>query len=238
MFNSVLRHRRRRRRSSTPTTRSTSCRSASILPFRRLLERLGIRQITDCPGGFSAGPRRRTLTLPGAPPFAPLICYEIIFPGAVTEPGNRPGWLLNLTNDAWFGDTPGPYQHFLQARVRAVEEGLPLVRAANSGISAIVDAYGRVLEGLGVGQSGVDRRRSAGGAFADRLCPLRRLAVPGAARDGRVRSGSRATVQTRFPPQLTRFTAPAQYPRGLWVRHDAVRRTGTASCALNRLKIG
>ena len=86
---------------------------------------------------------------------APLICYEIIFPDAVTEPGNRPGWLLNLTNDAWFGDTPGPRQHFLEARVRAVEEGLPLVRAANSGISAIVDAYGRVLKGLGVGQSGV-----------------------------------------------------------------------------------
>jgi len=126
-----------------------------FLPFQGFLESLGIRQITELPGGFSAGPRRRTMTLSTAPPFAPLICYEIIFPDAVTEPGNRPGWLLNLTNDAWFGDTPGPRQHFLEARVRAVEEGLPLVRSANSGISAIVDGYGRVLEGLGVGQSGV-----------------------------------------------------------------------------------
>ena len=70
-------------------------------------------------------------------------------------PGARPGWLLNVTNDAWFGDTPGPHQHFLQARVRAVEEGLPLVRAANSGISAIVDGHGRVVASLGLGRIGV-----------------------------------------------------------------------------------
>ena len=70
-------------------------------------------------------------------------------------PGDRPGWLLNVTDDAWFGDTPGPYQHFLQARVRAVEEGLPLVRSANSGISAIVDGHGRVIASLGLGRMGV-----------------------------------------------------------------------------------
>ena len=126
-----------------------------FLPFQSALEALGLRQLTELPGGFAAGPRLRTLTLADAPPFAPLICYEIIFSGAATEPGNRPGWLLNLTNDAWFGDTPGPRQHFLQARLRAVEEGLPLVRGANSGISAIVDAYGRVVASLGVGRSGV-----------------------------------------------------------------------------------
>jgi apolipoprotein N-acyltransferase len=114
-----------------------------------------LRQLTNLPGGFSAGPHRRTLPLAGAPSFSPLICYEIIFPGAATDPENRPGWLLNLTNDAWFGDTPGPRQHFLEARLRAVEEGLPLVRAANSGISAIVDAYGRVVASLGVGRAGV-----------------------------------------------------------------------------------
>jgi len=125
------------------------------LPFRDVLERLGLRQLIALPGGFAAGSRLRTVPVAGAPPFGPLICYEIIFPGAVVEPGNRPGWLLNATNDAWYGDTPGPRQHFHQARVRAVEEGLPLVRAANSGISAIVDGHGRVVNSLGFGRIGV-----------------------------------------------------------------------------------
>ena len=93
--------------------------------------------------------------MPNAPAMGPLICYEIIFPGAVTEPANRPAWLLNVTNDAWYGDTPGPRQHLLQARVRAVEEGLPVIRAANSGISAIIDPYGRVVKSLGVGRQGI-----------------------------------------------------------------------------------
>jgi apolipoprotein N-acyltransferase len=126
-----------------------------FLPFQSFLESLGIRQLTELPGGFSAGPSRRGLAVPGLPLAAPLICYEIIFPGEVMPPGDRPGWFLNVTNDAWFGDTPGPRQHFLQARLRAVEEGLPLVRAANSGISAIVDAYGRIQSSLGVGEVGV-----------------------------------------------------------------------------------
>jgi apolipoprotein N-acyltransferase len=107
------------------------------------------------PGGFAAGLDRRTLDVPNAPPVGPLICYEIVFPGAVIAPGARPGWLVNLTNDTWFGDTPGPRQHLLQSRVRAVEEGLPLVRAANSGISAIVDAYGRIQQSLGLGAAGI-----------------------------------------------------------------------------------
>ena len=124
-----------------------------FLPFQPFLESLGLRQLTGIPGGFSAGPRLRTLEVAGAPLMGPLICYEIIFPGAVTEPGRRPSWFLNVTNDAWFGDTPGPRQHFLQARLRAVEEGIPLVRAANSGISAIVDPYGRITARLGVGES-------------------------------------------------------------------------------------
>ena len=125
------------------------------LPFRSVLGAFGLRQLIALPTGFSAGQRLRTLSLPDAPPFGPLICYEVIFPGDAVEPGNRPGWLLNLTNDAWYGSTPGPYQHFLQARVRAVEEGLPLVRAANSGISAIVDAHGRVLASLDLGRVGI-----------------------------------------------------------------------------------
>lgn len=125
------------------------------LPFRSWLEALGLRQLVALPGGFSPGQRLRTLEVQGAPPVGPLICYEIIFPGAVLEPGNRPAWFLNVTNDGWFGGTPGPYQHFLQARVRAVEEGLPLVRAANTGISAIVDPHGRIVASLELGQAGI-----------------------------------------------------------------------------------
>ena len=90
-------------------------------------------------GGFIAGDRRRALDVPRAPRFLPLICYEIIFPGAAVPRGERPGWLVNLTNDGWFGNSSGPYQHLQQARVRAIEEGLPLVRAANTGISAVID---------------------------------------------------------------------------------------------------
>ncbi len=107
----------------------------------------------------SPGPGPRTLRLPGVPPFSPLICYEAIFPGEVVaddlSPAERPQWLLNVTNDAWFGHTAGPYQHFQAARLRAVEEGMPLVRAANTGISAVVDSYGRVVGWLGLGEIGV-----------------------------------------------------------------------------------
>jgi apolipoprotein N-acyltransferase len=126
-----------------------------FLPFRSLFEAIGIRQLVALPGGFSPGSRRRTVPLSAAPAFAPLICYEAIFPGEVVEPGSKPGWLLNLTNDAWYGATPGPYQHFAAARLRAVEEGLPLVRGANSGISAIVDPYGRVMRSLGLNVTGI-----------------------------------------------------------------------------------
>jgi apolipoprotein N-acyltransferase len=125
------------------------------VPARPLLDRIGISKLTHGPIDFAPGAGRRNLDLPGLPPFSPLICYEVIFPGAVTPPKERPAWLLNLTNDAWFGISPGPYQHLAMARVRAVEEGLPLVRAAGTGISAVVDPYGRVIGSLGLDQSGV-----------------------------------------------------------------------------------
>jgi apolipoprotein N-acyltransferase len=125
------------------------------LPFQAALEKLGLMQLTKLPGGFLSGDRNRSYALPGAPRFLPLICYEIIFPGAAVPSGERPGWLLNVTNDAWFGISTGPYQHFQQARIRAVEEGLPLVRAANNGISAIVDPLGRIIRQLPLGTEGV-----------------------------------------------------------------------------------
>ena len=121
------------------------------LPFHDRLEALGLEAITRQRGGFSAGDRRRTLRVPGAPAVGILICYEVIFPGAVTAADQRPQWLLNVTNDAWFGFTPGPYQHLHQTVVRAVEEGLPVVRAANNGVSAVVDPTGRVLRSLPLG---------------------------------------------------------------------------------------
>ncbi|MSO84403.1 MAG: apolipoprotein N-acyltransferase [Rhodospirillales bacterium] len=114
-----------------------------------------IAKITHGEVDFSSGPGPVALPIPGAPPASPLICYEAIFEGRVVPKGERPGWLLNLTNDAWYGMSPGPYQHFAQARLRAVEEGLPLVRVANNGISAIVDSLGRVRATLALGREGV-----------------------------------------------------------------------------------
>jgi apolipoprotein N-acyltransferase len=125
------------------------------LPFQDFLESLGFLQLTGVRGGFSPGRGPRLLAVPGAPPASPLICYEIIFPDAIIAFEGRTGWLLNVTNDAWFGTSAGPYQHFHQARIRAVEQGLPLVRAANTGISAIVDPYGRIVAELGLGERGV-----------------------------------------------------------------------------------
>ena len=125
------------------------------LPFTDFLESLGLISLTKMPGGFLAGDRRRLMTVPGAPSMLPLICYEVIFPDQAVPRGERPGWLLNLTNDGWFGISTGPYQHFQQARVLAIAEGLPLVRAANTGISAVVDPLGRIIKELPLGSEGV-----------------------------------------------------------------------------------
>ena len=125
------------------------------LPFEHVLERLGLQPLTKERGGFLAGHLRRLIAIPGAPPALPLICYEVIFPGEVVPPGERPGWMVNVSNDGWFGISTGPYQHFQQARVRAIEEGLPLARAANTGISAVVDPLGRIINSLPLGGEGV-----------------------------------------------------------------------------------
>jgi len=125
------------------------------LPFQDFLESLGLMQLTKVQGGFLSGARRRPMTVPRAPPMLPLICYEIVFPDEAVPAGERPGWLLNLTNDGWFGNSTGPYQHLQQARVRAIEQGLPLVRAANTGISAVVDPFGRTIKALPLGTEDV-----------------------------------------------------------------------------------
>jgi apolipoprotein N-acyltransferase len=124
------------------------------LPFQDWMERLGLEQLTRVQGGFIEGTVRRTLQIPNAPPALPLICYEAIFPSAVAT-HDRPGWMVNLTNDGWFGNSTGPHQHLQQARLRAIEQGLPLVRAANTGISAVIDPVGRVVARLGLGLEGV-----------------------------------------------------------------------------------
>jgi apolipoprotein N-acyltransferase len=125
------------------------------LPFQNFFESLGLMQLTKVPGGFLAGERRRVMNVPRAPRMLPLICYEIVFPDDAVPRGERPGWMLNVTNDGWFGISSGPYQHLQQSRVRSIEQGLPLVRAANTGISAVIDPYGRVIKSLPLGTEGV-----------------------------------------------------------------------------------
>ncbi len=125
------------------------------LPFQDWMEKLGFVQLTKVQGGFIPGTRRRPMEIPNAPRALPLICYEAIFPADVAERKDRPGWIVNLTNDGWFGISTGPYQHLQQARLRAVEQGLPVVRAANTGISAVIDPLGRIVARLGLGVEGV-----------------------------------------------------------------------------------
>jgi apolipoprotein N-acyltransferase len=126
------------------------------IPFPGLVARLGVPAlVTLTGGGFSPGSGPHLVAAPGVPPFLPLICYEAIFPQGLTAPEGRPEWLLQVTNDAWFGEASGPYQHLAQARARAIERGLPLARAANTGISAMVDPYGRVVAALDLGEMGV-----------------------------------------------------------------------------------
>ena len=125
------------------------------MPFGSLVHRLGVGELFRGIGGFSPGPRRTRIALAGHPSFSVLICYEAIFPGEVLPEGERPDYFVNVTNDGWFGHSVGPYQHLDAARLRSIEEGIPMVRAANTGISAIIDAYGRTVASLPLGEDGV-----------------------------------------------------------------------------------
>ena len=122
------------------------------LPFRPILSAIGLRQLVQTRGAFTPGADRRVLSPPGAPPVLPLICYEIIFPGAVNP---RAGWIVNVTNDAWFGKTTGPHQHLTAVRFKAVETGLPVVRSANTGISALIGPTGQIVDSLDLGRRGI-----------------------------------------------------------------------------------
>jgi apolipoprotein N-acyltransferase len=130
-----------------------------FLPFDALAGRLGIKTFVHVGDGFSPGPRPRPLKLAGLPPAQPLICYEALYPGFTREgaaaSGVRAAWIVNISNDAWFGATSGPLQHLNIASYRAIEEGLPMVRATPTGVSAVVDAFGRRTASLGEGALGV-----------------------------------------------------------------------------------
>ncbi|MCP4318413.1 MAG: apolipoprotein N-acyltransferase [Hyphomicrobiales bacterium] len=118
------------------------------LPLASLLESTGLDTIANTPASFSAGSRRYTVPVQEEKHFLPMICYEVIFPAEMAAEGPPADFIVNITNDAWYGNTPGPYQHFRQAQLRAAETGLPLVRAANNGISAVTDGRGRVIAGM------------------------------------------------------------------------------------------
>ena len=131
------------------------------IPLDSLAARLGIKELVHVGDGFASGPRPRPLTPPGLPAVQPLICYEVLFPGFTREgaaaSGVRPRWIVNVSTDAWFGQGAGPLQHFNIARYRAIEEGLPMARATPTGVSGMIDAFGRVAKGqsLGEGAAGV-----------------------------------------------------------------------------------
>ena len=124
------------------------------LPLRKYITFTPLALALSGIGDFTPGAGPQTVTVDGMPPFSPLICYEAIFPRAVVDPKNRPAWLVNVTNDGWYGQSAGPYQHLAISRLRAIEEGLPLVRAANTGISAVIDPLGRTVARLGLGETG------------------------------------------------------------------------------------
>jgi apolipoprotein N-acyltransferase len=130
---------------------------AHLVPFGEympLRKYIPLRTLAASGADFTPGLGPQTLRVSGLPPFSPLICYEAIFPGNVADPNDRPDFMVNITNDGWYGHTSGPYQHFAIARIRAIEEGMPLLRIANTGISGVIDPLGRIEKRLGVGRQG------------------------------------------------------------------------------------
>jgi apolipoprotein N-acyltransferase len=126
-----------------------------FLPLGWLLEPLGFRKVVRTPGNFTAGNGPESIRLPGALKAAMLVCYEVIFPDRLIDAANRPQLIINVTNDGWFGRSTGPWQHLAQARLRAIEQGLPVIRAANTGVSAVIDSHGRYLRLLPLMEAGV-----------------------------------------------------------------------------------
>jgi apolipoprotein N-acyltransferase len=115
-----------------------------FMPGGGILKAIGLSTLQNlAPGGFSPGPRPPPVSTLGVPPFGPLICYEVIFPGLSPTGADRPRWLVNISNDSWYGKLSGPYQHAAQARYRSIEEGLPMARVAAGGHTGMIDAYGR-----------------------------------------------------------------------------------------------
>ena len=129
------------------------------VPLRLWIEKtFGIQNLRKITAGmldFSKGSGQKVLDLEGLPSFSPMICYEAIFPGQVVPYNQNPSWLLHVTEDSWFGKSVGPYQHFQISRMRAIEEGVPVVRVANTGISGVIDPYGRVVQKMKLGETGV-----------------------------------------------------------------------------------
>lgn len=124
------------------------------LPMSRILRAAGLAQLAPYDEGFAFGAGPKTIAA-GGPSFAALICYEAIFPGRVYPKGERPQWIATVTNDGWFGDSSGPRQHLDQARLRTIETGLPMARSANTGVSALFDGAGRLIERVPLYRTGV-----------------------------------------------------------------------------------
>jgi len=130
------------------------------LPLGDMLARFGLHGLAAEDGaGYASGIGPQTIALQGVGAVLPLICYEVVFPSDLRS-ADRPELLLQITNDAWFGDFSGPYQHLAQARMRAIEQGLPMIRVANTGVSAVIDARGRVVASIPLGVHGyLDAKR-------------------------------------------------------------------------------
>ena len=125
------------------------------MPFPDLFARINVGGLAQrAASGYSAGPGPRLLDLGPLGKALPLICYEAVFPQHAKTGGSRPDMLIQITNDAWFGTWSGPYQHLAQARMRAIEQGLPMLRSANTGVSAVIDAKGRIVDSIDLGQAG------------------------------------------------------------------------------------